>query len=94
MVFETITFLSIYQYNFEIYDTLKSLKFTDFEKYNKNSFTAKMKYICYILISKFSKNINLTWNWVKVSPRTSPESMIPRYTVPPFPVLINPLRLL
>lgn len=56
MVFETITFLSIYQYNFEIYDTLKSLKFTDFEKYNKNSFTAKTKYICYILISKFIKH--------------------------------------
>lgn len=29
MVFVTMTFLSIYQYIFKIYDTLKSLKFMD-----------------------------------------------------------------
>lgn len=91
-----MTFLSIYQYNLKNIRHSEKSQVHGLEKYNTNSFTAKLKYICYTLSNYQSspKNINQTWNWVKVSPRTSPESMMPRYTVPPFPVLINPSRLL
>lgn len=92
-----MTFLSIYQHNLKNIRHSEKSQIHGLEKYNTNSFTAKLTYICYTSSnyqSSQKKTINLTWNWVKVSPLTSPESMMPRYTVPPFPVLINPFRLL
>lgn len=46
MIFETMTFLSIYQHNLKNIRHSEKSQVHGLEKYNTNSFTAKLKYIC------------------------------------------------
>lgn len=53
-----MTFLSIYQHNLKNIRHSEKSQVHGLEKYNTNSFTAKLKYICYILLNYQSSKKN------------------------------------